>query len=288
MVVADEANDCVQLVNPDGTVNAVWGTPRLSPVALAVSPDDDLIVLNGGDNRIYRARTGEPPAVIAAQSEYRAARTAGQRRLAMAPNGEFAILDVETSRIRRYGPAGDLKADLSAGPRPTPALERFDGVATDDAGRYFLTRSVGAQVVRVGPSGEVEASWSPAGSPARPEAIALMPGGDLLIADPFQNKVDRLGPAGDQRGTVLGPEVEGKKIRPASVAAGADGTVAVVDGADDRLLVLDAGGNVTAIDRAGLGLDGDVHLGPVGVDGTGRIVLGVPDAGHVLRLTLGA
>jgi hypothetical protein len=151
MVVADEHNDCIQLVNPDGTFHAVWGTPPLRAVALATGPDDEVILLNSGDHRVYRARMGESPTVIAGQSEYRAARVAPDRRLAVAPNGDIAILDIGSSQIRRYGPDGAFKGEISAGPRPTPALDRFGGIATDDAGRYLLTRTTGAQVIRVDP-----------------------------------------------------------------------------------------------------------------------------------------
>jgi hypothetical protein len=88
---------------------------------------------------------------------------------------------------------------------------------------------------------------------------------------------------------ILGREVDGKKIRPESVGIGRDGTIAVVDGAEHRLLVLgEAGGNVEIVDRGRLGLPANARLGPVSVDGTGRVVLGVPDKGLVLRLSLRA
>jgi hypothetical protein len=68
----------------------------------------------------------------------------------------------------------------------------------------------------------------------RSDVLAIGPSGQLYVADSFDGRVDRYNLDGDHLGTVLGPDVDGRKPRVVSIAVGLDDRRLVADDAEKR------------------------------------------------------
>jgi len=176
------------------------GVPRPSVTAFG-SPDDLTVDLhngmiyfgdfgNGAINRL--APDGSPPQPVAT----------GFREpegLAVAADGSLVVVEQATNRLWRVDPAQGTKRLLRQLVNTT-GQDGVDGLAIDPAsGAILVPDSPNGRLLALSPDGSTLRTI--AAGFTRPTGVALLPGGDLLVADEFGNTLDRVTPAGHK--TVL-------------------------------------------------------------------------------------
>jgi sugar lactone lactonase YvrE len=283
-VVADGIFDCLQVYAPDGTPAGVWGAPLVRPEVMHVDPAGTLRMVERGDPRIHRVGPDGSVTVIGTPPDYRAAGDLGLRTSAFGPDGRAYVVTATTGRLRRHAPDGAVEADFVLGGVSADTTTTIASLAVDGAGRMFVARSRGQEIVRLGPDGRRETAWQG----AAPGMLALGPSGALYLADERLGRVHRYSPDGESLGIVLDQEsVNGESIRTTSLAVGPNDRVATVDRAGNRLLVVDPGEpRAWPLAAESLGLGKDDRLGVVAFDPAGRLLVSVEGANVVLRLTL--
>lgn len=188
--IADYNNYRVEQVTPQGTLtefagNGSYGTPVPGPATS--SPLGGPV---SGSPGVYSGPTG----------------------VAVNPiNGDVYIADPANNEIEQVTPGGTLSIVAGTGtagaPTPGPAtssdLNSPYGVATDSSGDLFIADYGNAEVEEVDTSGNLSikagtgTSGTPAPGPATsvdlnaPTAVAVN-GGNLYIADPFSNVVEKV------------------------------------------------------------------------------------------------
>ena len=271
--VADTRNRTVRRVDPAGIITTVAGTGprgrgrvtgigtevRMShPRALAIGRSGDVYIADQWANRVLRLDTAGAIAVVVGLGRREfffpgdiAVDTEGNAYVAF--RSMHTVLRVEPSGLvapfaggGRYGFSGD------GGPAVNARLAFPTGVATDDRGNVYIADNSNHRIRMVDRGGTIETI---AGSGAR-------------------------GFAGDG-----GPATSASFYYPADVAAGADGSVYVADGRNNRIRKIDSAGIVTTIagnGRIGLPEPGaEAIRSPlrsprgVGVDSQGRVY--IPD-----------
>jgi len=128
------------------------------------------------------------------------------------------------------------------------ALQMPMAIATDGQ-RLFVANSLGANIVILDPSGDLESTITlPAGAtaaPPRPIGLAVVPGGGLVVSDAEHHRVLRLDAAGAVVWSVgtgaRGGGTEGFNV-PAAVTVDDAGNIYVVDTLNARVVVLSGAG----------------------------------------------
>ncbi|MCL9760910.1 serine/threonine-protein kinase [Frankia sp. AiPa1] len=204
----------------------------------------------------------------------------------------------------RGGSASGRTGGLAGGTLDHPA-----GIAAASDGTVYVAQTIRHRVVRVAPDGRISvvagrdgSGFAGDGGQGRdalldsPRAVALTPGGDLLIADTFNNRVRRVTLDGIIS-TVLGGTTppDGPDLRhPCGLVVDAAGTLYVADTGHHRILRLTPGGSVEHHGGTGIpGLSGDG--GPatraeinaphgLALDRSGRLYLADTGNGRIRRV----
>jgi Bacterial Ig-like domain (group 3)/MBG domain (YGX type)/NHL repeat len=285
LFIADEGNNVVHEVTPNGTVSTVVGNGTAG---------------YSGDGGPANAAELNFPQVLALDS-----------------NGDLFIADVGNNVIREVTPgpdglsdgtittvAGDGTAGYSGdgGPATDAMLNYPNGIAVDAAGDLFIADSNNHVVREVIPgpdglsdgtittvAGDGSAGYSGDGGPAtaamlnNPNAVAVDASGDLFIAD-YNSAVVREvkpGPNGLSDGTITkfagngsfgysgdgGPATSAMLGRPNGLTVDAHGDLLISDAADDVVRMVDPQGTITTVVGglnypAGLAIDssGDLFI----------------------------
>jgi DNA-binding beta-propeller fold protein YncE len=179
LYIADSANDRIRRVDPSGTIITIAGTGETG-----FSGD-------GG------------PAV--------AARLNGPRSLALDGAGNLYVADDNNDRIRRVDPSGMIITIAGTGvtgfsgdggPAVAAQLARPRGVAVDAAGNVYVADCMNHRIRMVDVTGTIRTvagsgrrGYSGDGGPAAearlflPRGVAVDPGGNLYIADTYNQRV---------------------------------------------------------------------------------------------------
>jgi NHL repeat len=310
-----------------GVAVATVTTALSQPAAVAAAPDGDAIVADG-DRILRVTPAGLVSVVAgstagAADGPTSQATFSGPRGLAVAANGDIFVSDTGNNRIRVIsagrvrtlagGARGfaDAAGILGAQDASARGAARFSlpmGIALTDAGVDAQGRRVGTLLVAdawnqrlraVDPAGNVT-TWAGTGvnsavdgpgataSLSFPFAVAVLPSGDAVIAEPGTGVVRRVAAAATHFvSTLAGAQGRGGfgdgPLRAASVsetlalAATPDGQVILVDGASARVRTIRSGAVATL---AG-GLHGGTIDGPGATAGFGcpRAAAAAPGGG---------
>ncbi|MFL6124795.1 hypothetical protein [Actinophytocola sp.] len=318
--IADSGNERLRRIDPSGVLTTVAGdgqagTPggsfgetvavtgdggpataaTVTPVDVAVAGDGTLYVAEDDDKRISRIT---PDGVITTFVG------GGRRWMDDADGHPASEADLFQPRAVTLGRDGSVYFIDNGAAITNPAVR-----VVDPAG---IVRTVAGDAYR----SESEAGFGGDGGPGtraelnNPVDIDAAPDGVLYIADSFNNRVRALDPAGTITtfaGTGErtdsgdgGAPAKAAVEEPQSVAVGADGSVAVINGPGDRIRVFDAGhvttdeidapaakrrerATDTAIDARGLAVDHDGRLlvthaaGVYAVDGRGMVTTALDD-----------
>jgi len=190
MLIADELNNRVRIILPDGTIDTFAGTgltsplgdggPALeaaisAPLGLALGPDGSLYIGERGTNRIRRvnpqgiistfAGGGTPEDGVGDGGPALDARFEEPHSLAFGPDGSLYVADNEGNRIRAITPEGRVltvagtgeASSTGDGGRATEAtLDSPLGIVVGFDGSLFVTEFDGNRVRRIRPDGRIE------------------------------------------------------------------------------------------------------------------------------------
>lgn len=273
-------------------VQAKFAYPR----GISIDADGNLLIADGDNGRIRKVVGGIVTTVAglggAGYAGDGGPATAARLRypadVAAVPSGGFLIADTDNHRIRRVDADGTI---TTLAGRTTDDGKVVSGYAGDGgqatAAELNLPRAVapdGEGNVVVGDSGNGrlrkvdmttgiissiagtgEAAFGGDGGPARdaqlnqPGGTAIDAGGNVLLADTYNNRIRRVGPDGtidtvagrDKRGFSLteegGSATDAKLNRPMAVAAGANGDVFIADTGNSRIRKVTTDGTISAV-----------------------------------------
>jgi DNA-binding beta-propeller fold protein YncE len=294
--VADDLGHRVVKLNPQLGFLGAWGGYGTSPGqlafprAIASDPAGDNYVANTANDRVeVYGPEGRFLRTIGASARALGQLT-GPRGLALDPSGGLLVSDTVGNRVELFAPLTDAFAGqwtVAGGRRP--GFFEPTGIGVDPRGTVYVADQGNERLVRMwgdgtflselgGPSGVGGAQLNGVA------AVAVAPGsGRTYVADAGHNRVLVYGP----EGTVLarwgaggGNGVAGNApgsfnhpsgVAVASVAVGEE-VIYVADKGNDRIVELDANGNVLRQWGARGSADGRFHA-PAGVtvDGTGNV-----------------
>ena len=221
--IADTGNHRVRRVSAGGTISTVAGnglrgfsgenTPAAvaqldSPSALALDTNDNLYIADAGNHRVRKVAPSGLITTVAGSGVKALSGDGGlavlasldtPRGLALDKSGSLYVSDSGNNRVRRVSSAGVITT-IGEGPWLAPR-----GLVVDSEGNLYVADTDHHRVRRIGPDGQTatiagtaQPGFSGDGGPATearlhfPAAVAVDPGGNLLIVDSLNDRIRKL------------------------------------------------------------------------------------------------
>ena len=326
LFVIDENNNSVRKITPEGTVTTIAGrTPGgaccLGSSAvfyqtwLAIDPAGNLYSaplagnsppLVGDDNRVIRkiSPAGVHTDVYAPTGN--AAAAFHPYAIAVDATGTVYATDASTNRLHRILPDGTATT-LAGG------TEGSEGIAVDGAGNVLVVDRARSRIRKVTPAGNVS-TFAVNGAPVvdgaatqatfnRPSAVAVDPGGAILLADAGNDTLRRISPSGvvtTVAGGAGGGQVDGvgataRFNTPTGVAVDKSGNAYVADSGNNAIRKITPEGVVSTL-AGGVGPGFADGVGPaarfdrpshVAVDLDGNVYVSDVGNASIRRITPG-
>ncbi len=272
----------------DGTIEfSQPGSGRgavFQPAAAQVGPDGTVYVADSGNGRI---NAYAPDGSFA--TSYGAAGRGTERlnqpwSLAVAPDGGVFVADTWNHRIDHFDAQGNFVASWG---EPTQELgsptdrELYGprGIAIDADGNLWVTDTGNARVIKFNQQGEVLAIYGTRGSEPgqfdEPVGIAVAPGGEILVADTWNERLQVFDPATfEVLATIAVEEWNDRYILNKPYIAVSADRIAVTQPSLGKVLVMDRAGKTLATIST-VGPDAEELNLPIGVafTGDGRLVI---------------
>jgi DNA-binding beta-propeller fold protein YncE len=250
--VADQDNQRIQKLAPDGRLLAKFGSGSLAegqmapgafddPSGVAVDPAGNIWVIENDNKRVQKlAPDGSPLLVFGGDAGF-----SDPKQLALAPSGDVYVTDLNGS-VFRFAPDGTLLGTFGQG------LETPRGIAVNRDGNVLVADRDQFRVAVFSPAGDLLRTIS---RPLERGAlyamdVAVDPSGDIWVLTDG-NGLMKFSPSGDLLATVF-ESLRGED-RPAydafGIVAEAGGSVLVADTQVGRILRYGEGGRV----QGGLG-----------------------------------
>jgi DNA-binding beta-propeller fold protein YncE len=207
------------------------------PIAIAVTPDDELVATVSDNLVVTFSATGRTSREINALG-IASPELNNPEGVAVDSEGVIYVADADNQRIHKIAPNGDTQIwDVGDTPR---------GIAVSPSGVVYAT--VGSQLLRFLPDGEVDYAWGPGGNAAsefaRPAGVAVGRDGAMYVVDEIGNAVYRFADNGVdaivEEWAVGAPGVDPGQFNFPWGVAERDGRVYVADVSNERVQALDA------------------------------------------------
>ncbi len=267
LLIADNYNDAIRVVTPDGMVSTLARGSQIQPQfrrpgGLIFDQSGDLIFSDQANHSIYRI-SGEGSMMVVAGSGSRGSNdgtgtNAGfyiPNGLAMTPDGSILVVDTGNYKIRKISPQGDVSTLAGSG---TPGFANGTGVdaqfgfpvaaVTDNQGNIYVSDSGNGVIRKVTPGGVVTVyagsgetgSADGAASEAQfngPSGLAIDQQGNLYVADSENHRIRKVTVDGmvktvagsGRSGTTNGNSGQAEFSYPSDVVADGDGNLYVAD-----------------------------------------------------------
>ena len=197
LYVLDPQSDNVALFGPDGEYlgRLAVGIGLFRPRGLAVDAAGNLYIADTGGSRVLKlAPTGQVLAEVCPAGDG-AGRVRQPTDVAVASDGSLYVVDPSLRLLQRLDAQGRYLGGWTI-----PAANTFDGphLAFHPSGLLLMTEPEGHQVQVYDAEGRLVGAWGGAGSGpgqfAKPIGIAVGPGGEVLVTDPLNHRVQRFLP----------------------------------------------------------------------------------------------
>ncbi len=200
--VANRESHEIEVFTAGGAYVTRWGTRGTTngklqfPQGLDFMPDGDLVVADSANNRIQRFSiatdgTGTWKETYGAQGTG-AGQFSQPTGISVAPDGTIWVADTDNNRIQKRSPSGTWTAYT----KPTGGVLTYRrpwGVTANPDGSVWVTDSGRGRVVLVSANGsqQLEANGNDMGAGAlnQPFDTLVLPNGNLLISDAFNNRI---------------------------------------------------------------------------------------------------
>ena len=292
--VVDSGNARVQVFDAAGRYVGGWGGPGSEdgrfgvgarfdppgPVGIAIGPDGTVHVADPRNHRVQSfSPVGRHLASIGAAGE------AGAFRypfgVALSPDGDtLYVADSGNGRLLALDPDGGLRSVVATAGDAAASLRVPSDVATDADGNVWVVDLLRRLVLVFRPDGTplmilaVETEF-------RPHAIAVGPGGDVLVTDPSWRCVHRFAAASGQRLASWGSQRAGGLALPFAAAFAPDGaSFYLSDTLNDRVLWHATDGTLLGTVGGGSGSGLGEFDAPLGVGVSTDGTLFVADSGN--------
>ena len=179
---------------------------------------------------------------------------AALRGLDVAPDGTFYVADTANHRIWHLDPSGVLGGFGAFGTEPGQFNEPWD-VAVAADGTLFVADTWNHRIQHLDSEGNVLAAWGGAAQVVQPgvpgaeglfygpRGVALSPGGELLVADTGNKRIQIFDPSGRFLREFGGwGQAGGKLDEPVGIAVREDGMIAVADTWNQRVQIFTSEG----------------------------------------------
>ncbi|MGC8836916.1 MAG: PA14 domain-containing protein [Anaerolineae bacterium] len=197
LYVLDPQGDNVAHFGPDGEYlgRLAVGIGLFRPRGLAVDATGNLYIADTGGSRVLKlAPTGQVLAEVCPAGDG-AGRVRQPTDVTVAPDGSLYVVDPSLRLLQRLDAQGRYLGGWGI-----PAANTFDGphLAFHPSGLLLMTEPEGHQVYAYDGEGRLVASWGGEGAGpgqfAKPIGIAVGPGGEVLVTDPLNHRVQRFLP----------------------------------------------------------------------------------------------
>ncbi|MCC7496038.1 MAG: hypothetical protein IT160_00585 [Bryobacterales bacterium] len=226
LYILDSGNQRIRKVTPEGIINTIAGTglpgyagdggPALSaefdsPSAMVIDGSGALWIADTGNHRVRRIGADGLIMTVAGNGIKDSSGDGGRavdasldspRGLAVDEEGNLYIADTSNRRLRRVNSSGGIDA-WGDGEWSVPvalALDADSGLLVADAGLQRIRRiDPGGSAATI--AGDGQAGFAGDGGPAAqgrlngPSSMAVLPSGDILVADSANNRIRVLTPA---------------------------------------------------------------------------------------------
>jgi DNA-binding beta-propeller fold protein YncE len=200
--VANRESHEIEVFTTNGTYVTRWGVRGTTdgkfqfPQGLDFMPNGDLVVADSANNRIQRfaiAANGSGTWLATYGGKGTAAGQFSQPTgISVAPDGTIWVADTDNNRIQKRSPSGTWTAYA----KPTGGALTYRrpwGVTANDDGTVWVTDSGRGRVVLVSATGaqQLEANGNDMGAGAlnQPFDTLVLPSGNLLVSDAFNNRI---------------------------------------------------------------------------------------------------
>ena len=286
LFIADQLNNRVRKVTPDGVINTIAGNGRAgfsgdggpatstslaSPAGLALDGAGNLYIADAFNNRI---RMVSPSGIITTVAGNGAAGFSGDggravaaslnepRGVAVDAAGNLFIADRVNNRVRKVVPEGIISTVAGngvpdflgdGGSALSASLRSPFGVAVDASGNLYIADASNVRIRKVSAAGII----STAAVSGYPTAVAVDSTGILYIADPFNGRVRRVDPEGTIT-TLAGiglanfsgdgrPATAASLSEPRGVVPDRSGNFYIADSRNNRIRKVSSDGTITTV-----------------------------------------
>ena len=301
LYIADWGNHRIRRVDGSGVITTIAGIGESgfggdggpaagawlnTPLGVAVDTSGNVYIADTYNDRIRRVDGSGIITTVAGTGESGFGGDGGPageaqldspRGVAVDGSGNLFIADANNGRIRRVNSLGAITKVASRLHWPT-------GVAVDGLGNVYIADTVDHRIRRVDAGGTLttiagigESGFSGDGGPAvearlnHPRGVAVDEGGNVYIADTWNQRIRRVDPSGgittvagigeggDSGGA--GPATEAVLDWPVGVAVDGSGNLYIADTYNNRIRRVDTSGTLTTIAGTGVrGYSGDGGL----------------------------
>ncbi|MGI8967612.1 MAG: hypothetical protein ACR2GA_00710 [Chloroflexota bacterium] len=227
----------IHILSPAGQPLAQWGSdvaadPFQLGFSLVVNPAGSILSTGGANNAAYTVFSTNGRVQHTFGS---AGRPHDQlydpEAIALDSQGNVYLTDDIGGRIAKYSPAGTLLAEWTL-LGPDDGL--LSGLALDRAGNIYTLAKGRGQIIKLSTKGKVLARFATRGSGdgqlMGPTSLAVDAHGDIVVADTYNNRIERFSPTGHFLATwpIISPQPDSSN-RPIGLTLDATGNVYVAE-----------------------------------------------------------
>ena len=259
------------------------------PVDVATQPGGDIVVLDRGDDSVYRYGSSDE---YLGELDTSGHELEAPDALTVDNAGDVWVLDSGHQRVEEFSPSGEYLTTIGEG----EIVGVAEGIAVGREGDIWVSDTSDGELLVFNTSGSLEGTVGTPGTEAgelgEPEGLAVDASGDVWVADWENNRVAEYTAAGTFIRTfgVAGSR-EGEMSDPYGLAIDHNGDVIVAEAGNDRIQAFTSGGEpLGVIGGSGSGSGQYNFYYPVGAafDGSGDLLVADPGNSRVQTWTAGS